>query len=107
MTPATLKQQSVLDNVERQVQALPFSPSPALKDLYKDIGEDGKSKALQAIDQARQDVKLASTVIDLFLNRTLTTTVRHLLGENVYRCEKNQGDPCEAANCPNCMGLYK
>ena len=81
--PATLRQLNVLDRIERELTTLHFSPISWRKDLYNAIGQTkGVTKALEGLQEARNHVGKASTVIDLFLHGTFTKTVRHLMGEN-------------------------
>lgn len=78
-TPATDRQASVLDGIKRDLEMLPVQPSPALKDLYRDIGPEGLEKAKAALAECYKSAGKASTVIDHKINRTLTYVVRHLL----------------------------
>jgi len=78
-TPATDRQAHVLDRITRELSMLPVQPSPALKDLYRDIGPEGLERAKERLREAYGSAGRASSVIDAFLSRSLTYTIRFLL----------------------------
>lgn len=108
---ATLSQQNVLDSIQRGLEGLHYSPAPWAKELFETIGPEGVEKALKALEEARESVSKASSIIGVYLKRSrsgvaFTATVWHLLGENVWRCEKNMGDECGKPECKQCQGFY-
>jgi hypothetical protein len=78
-SPATFRQQGVLDRLQRDIEGLATSPAAWCEDLYKSIGPAGVEKARAAVTEARASSGRASAVIDVFLNRSLTATVRYLI----------------------------
>jgi len=93
---ATDRQRNVLERLQRDLAQLPYSPSPALKDLYRDIGPEGLAEAKRIVEEAYKHAGEASGIIGLYLDHSLTRTIMTMLDKPCV------GVPCGYAICPKC-----
>lgn len=80
---ASFRQTSVLERLGRDIALLHNSPAAWAEELYKDLGPDGIKKCLERIEEAKKSSGYASAVIDVYLNRSLTMTIKFLLTDEV------------------------
>lgn len=78
-SPASFRQVDFLERLQRDIDLLKISPSPALKDLYSAIGKDGTDKAFLAVEDAKLSAGRASAILDIYFRRSLTATIKYLL----------------------------